>query len=372
MRSRVRLALALGALALAGSAGRGWRAAEPGYRWSFPRDHWSHPGYRNEWWYLTGRLESVDPPGRRLGYQLTFFRVGLLPEAPRLDSRWATANAVMGHAALADLSTGERRFSEVLVREMPDLGAFAAFPAEPIAWSVAPPGTGGRWSLAWNGDGFDLRMADAARGLALSLETRAGRPPALEGPDGYSRKAAGEGAASLYYSFTRLATRGEVTLGGSRWKVAGESWMDHEIGSSQLAPGQVGWDWFGLRLADGRDLMIYQLRRADGAVDFASATVVDRRGPRWLAPGAWSVRATATWRSPATGATYPARWRIEVPGEGLALAVEPELADQENRAAAAGLFYWEGAVRVRDAGGRGAGEGYVELTGYGAGNRPPL
>jgi hypothetical protein len=29
-------------------------------------------------------------------------------------------------------------------------------------------------------------------------------------------------------------------------------------------------------------------------------------------------------------------------------------------------------VRVSDADGRGTGEGYVELTGYGEGNRPPI
>src|SRR5512141_3060845 len=76
-----------------------FRPAAPGYAWSFPRDHWSHPGYRTEWWYFTGTLASVEPPGRELGYQLTFFRVGLLPEAPPLASPWTTANLVMVHAA---------------------------------------------------------------------------------------------------------------------------------------------------------------------------------------------------------------------------------------------------------------------------------
>ncbi len=370
MRSDRALA-AVAALGLA-AAGAPWKPAPPDYRWSFPRDHWAHDGFRNEWWYFTGHLESVDPPGRRLGYQLTFFRVGLLPERPPLDSRWSSANLVMGHAALSDLSKGEHRFSEVLRREMPDLGGFAPFAQNPIAWSVAPAGTDGRWTLAWNGDGFDLAMADRAQGMSFRLSTAAAKPLVFHGPNGLSRKSE-DGSASLYYSFTRLATRGEVTLGGERWQVIGTSWMDKELGSNQLGERQAGWDWFALQLADGRELMLYLLRRADGTVDHRSATLVGTGGDaRWLAPGEWSARATASWRSPATGAVYPAGWAIELPGEGLRLGVEPELADQENRAALAGLFYWEGAVRVTDGEGRPAGSGYVELTGYGRLNRPPL
>ena len=40
--------------------------------------------------------------------------------------------------------------------------------------------------------------------------------------------------------------------------------MDHEFGTSFLEPEQQGWDWLSIQLADGRELMLYQLRRADG------------------------------------------------------------------------------------------------------------
>ena len=64
------------------------------------------------------------------------------------------------------------------------------------------------------------------------------------------------------------------------------------------------------------------------------------------------------WTSPDTGATYPSRWRLAVPSEGLDLAVEPWLEAQEMRTS---FVYWEGAVRVT---GTASGKGYVELTGY--------
>jgi predicted secreted hydrolase len=367
-----------------------FRPAAPDHTWSFPRDHWSHPGYRTEWWYFTGHLAadgaagagsddaaragSDDAEPRELGYQLTFFRAGLVPEAPPLDSPWVTANMVMVHAAVTDLTGARHHFSEVLWREMPGFGAFARPPAGPLAWARAPAGSEGRWILDFREGAFELRVHDDARGLAFQLTARPERPIVLQGPGGFSRKSELEGYGSLYYSATRLATEGTVTLGGRSWKVRGRSWMDREFGSSQLAPAQVGWDWFALQLADGRDLMLYRLRRADGAADFGTGTLVGVDGAvRWLGASEIALRPLASWRSPATGARYPTRWRVEVPTAGIALEVEAALDDQENRSALVeGLFYWEGAVRLRDVTGADAGRGYVELTGYGERSRPPI
>jgi predicted secreted hydrolase len=371
----VALAVALAAPArLRAAAEEGFRAAEPGRSWSFPEDHWAARAYRNEWWYFTGNLEAVDEPARRFGFQLTFFRVGFLPRRPPATSEWASPGAVMAHAAITDAASGEHRFSEVLRREMPLLGGFGDHPDPVLAWARAPAGTDARWSIRWTGSGFGLAMQDDGAGTAIALDAVPSKAMAFQGPGGFSRKSHAPGYASLYYSITRLETRGTIVFGGREWRVRGTSWMDREMGSSQLAPGQVGWDWWSLQLADGRDLMLYQLRRADGSVDFAYATLVDARGgTRWLDAGAWSVRASRTWRSPRTGAEYPAAWAIAVPGEGIDVAVEPRVPAQENVAQlAGGLFYWEGAVRVRDTSGRDAGQGYVELTGYGKGNRPPL
>ncbi|MGC3999202.1 MAG: lipocalin-like domain-containing protein [Anaeromyxobacter sp.] len=378
MPSSAALLAALLAAAPAAASGP-WTPADPAWSWAFPRDHHGHPGHRNEWWYLTGTLEALDAPGRRFGVQLTFFRVGLLPQPPALDSAWATGEAVMGHLAITDVAGQVHTFAEVLWRAAPLLGGFPAPDRALLAWAQAPPGTDGRWTLqlAEGADGaerFRLEARDQARGAGLALEARPVKPRVLQGPNGYSRKAARPGYASLYYSYPRLATEGTLTVGGRTYRVRGTSWLDREFGSSQLAPEQVGWDWWSLRLADGRDLMLYVLRRRDGGVDFATATLADRDGAvRLLGPEAWSVRVRGRWRSPRTGADYPSGWEIEVPGAGIRVTVEPEVAGAENVSALApGLSYWEGPVRLTGSDGRPAGEGYVELTGYGAGTRPPI
>jgi hypothetical protein len=119
MRSRLLLA-ALAALAAAGPApAPTFLAPPPDHRWSFPADHRAHPGYRNEWWYFTGTLEAEGEPARRLGFQVTFFRVGLAPSAPALASAWAASDAVMVHVAVTDVAGGTHRFSEVLWRAVP-------------------------------------------------------------------------------------------------------------------------------------------------------------------------------------------------------------------------------------------------------------
>ncbi len=373
MISRWTALAALGLLAAVGAwAGEDWLAARPDYRWSFPRDHWARPGYRLEWWYFTGHLSAAEAPQRRFGYQFTVFRIGLLREPPRVDSAWGAQDLVMGHAAVSDLESGRHVFSEVLYRAVPLLGGFGRPPEPRIAWSRAPAGTAEPWTLDWNGAAFDLAMADRARGIAFRLATRPAKPLVFQGPNGWSRKGEGPNAASQYYSFTRLRTAGTLTLDGRAWTVSGESWMDKEFGSNQLGEHQVGWDWFSLQLADGRELMLYLLRDRSGAVDFAQGTVVSASGrARHLAREEWRVRATARWKSPESGAEYPARWEIELPGEALRVEVVPQLADQENRSLLVrDLFYWEGAVRVLGPDGSPAGRGYVELTGYGTRLRP--
>jgi predicted secreted hydrolase len=350
-----------------------WRPAKPDYAWSFPRDHYEHPDYRTEWWYVTGIVADTSDPDRRFGYQFTFFRVGLLPEPLGYESTWATRSLIMGHASIADLSTGRHVFSEILFRPNGLLGAFGTPGDSLIAWSRAPYGTDGHWTLQWNGEAFDLAMRDDAQDVAFSLTTAPAKPMVFQGPNGYSRKGKGPTAASLYYSFTRLVTSGGVTIGGDTLHVAGESWMDKEFGSNQLAEDQVGWDWFSLRLDDGRELMLYILRSEEGA-DYARGTMISPDGEAtYLENAVWTLTVRDRWRSDRTDAEYPMGWNLTVPGLDLDATVTPLLESQENVSELVpGLFYWEGTVEVRDREGRRIGEGYVELTGYGTRRVPAI
>ncbi|MDH3223207.1 MAG: carotenoid 1,2-hydratase [Gemmatimonadota bacterium] len=363
-----------------------WRRAHPDYVWSFPRDHGPHPGYKTEWWYFTGLVgdpgESTPtggPPGAsppRLGFQFTLFKVGVVPDRPPSPSAWATADVFMGHMAVTDLSTGNHVFREVLYRAAPP---YAGFPggvvrpgADTIAWSLAAPGTDGGWSLTTTGGGFAL--SGTAEGLSMDLQLDTVSALVFQGPNGYSRKSAAEDRASMYYSYTDLRTSGSITVEGSPRTVTGTGWMDHEFSSDPLDEEQVGWDWFSLRLGDGRAIMAFQLRDELGRPGYRHLTVVDPGGrPAYPDPSSWALTPDGPWTSPATGASYPQRWLLTSEAHGLALTVSAFHPATENVSReVSGLYYWEGPVRVTGPAGDELGAGYLEMTGYGEGSRPAL
>jgi predicted secreted hydrolase len=343
---------ALGSLAAAGP----WRQAAAGYTFAFPRDHASHPDFKIEWWYYTGNLDAAD--GRRFGYQVTFFRVGVDP-APTNPSKWAVRDLYITHLAVSDVAGGQYRSDERLSRGGPGLAG-----ADADRYRV--------WNDDWTaGLDADRRHAIDARGarVGVTLTLDEGKPPVINGSDGISQKGAQAGNASHYYSLTRMPTRGTVTIDGATVAVTGTSWMDHEFGTSFLEAGQQGWDWLSLQLDDGRELMLYQLRRADGSRDpHSSGTLVGKDGwTRHLSAGDFSLAPTGRTFKARSGATYPVAWRVTVPSEDVTLEVTTPLDDQElSTDRSSGITYWEGLIDITGRA-RGApirGRGYLEMTGY--------
>lgn len=344
-----------------GEAGGDYTAVTGPCQLVFPRDHGPHPDYRTEWWYYTGNLESEG--GRRFGFQLTFFRSRLRPgkvPAGQTVSAWRTPHLYLAHAAVSDPESGRFRFAERLARAA--LGMAGASREEEGARVVL-----GDWSARIEPKSHRLRAAADEFSLDLTLSPL--KPPVRHGDGGYSRKGDGPERASCYYSFTRLQTAGTVRIDGRSWQVSGQSWMDHEFSSAPLEPGLVGWDWFSLQLSDGTELMLYLLRQADGAFSPHSAgTLVAVDGsPRHLAAADFTVTPLDTWKSPASGADYPARWRVQVKPLELDLVVTPLMAEQELQTpGSTQVTYWEGSVEATGRAGQKplAARGFVELTGY--------
>ncbi len=336
-----------------------WRAADPGYALSFPRDHAAHPDHRIEWWYYTGNLRAAD--GRRFGYQLTFFRFGV-DRRPANPSRWAVRDLYMAHFAVTDVERGTHHVAERLNRA--GIGWAGASTETLHVWNDG-------WSVTLEEEGSRIQGLAAASddgGFAIDLRLDPAGPPVLHGVNGFSQKGAEVGNASHYYSLTRLLTTGRLTVDGESLDVAGLSWMDHEFGTSFLEPAQAGWDWFSIQLDDGTDLMVYVMRRIDGARDpRSSGTLVSQNGVSYLRVDDYRLTPGRRWTSAASGAAYPMAWRIEIPPHGLDLQVTAAVDAQElETGQSTGVTYWEGVIDVR--GTRGgvpvAGSGYLEMTGY--------
>lgn len=217
-----------------------------------------------------------------------------------------------------------------------------------------------------HGETIRLRAREQAYALDLTLIPE--KPPVPHGEAGYSLKGSSPGQASYYYSFTRLRADGVITFAGKSYRVKGWAWMDHEFGSSILLEYQAGWDWFSVQLEDGSELMLFYLRNKDGSRDKLFGTYVPLRGsPVGLDDRGVIVSVTDYWKSPLSGAAYPAGWTISIPSHALDLSVRPLVADQElSTSKSTSITYWEGAVEVKGlkAGSPVEGHGYVELTGY--------
>jgi predicted secreted hydrolase len=341
--------------AAANESVQGFTIADGSRPLRLPADQGPHPDFQTEWWYYTGNLDAAD--GRHFGYQLTFFRRALLPPdkvVPR-PSDWGTNQVYMAHFALTDVSANSFQAFERLSR-----GAAGLAGAQDDPYSV--------WLDDWQVSQVSpeiYHLQAEQDGWAIDLTLRDVKSFILQGEHGYSRKGPAPGQASYYYSQTRLQTQGKISSKGQDYQVSGLSWMDHEFSTSALAKNQVGWDWFALQLDDQSELMVYQLRQADGSLDpFSSGSYVAPDGSvHPLARQDFHVQVEGSWTSPRTKASYPARWTVQVPGEDLTLNIEPYIPDQELNVS---YVYWEGAVKFSGThnGRPVTGNGYVELTGY--------
>jgi predicted secreted hydrolase len=342
-----------------------YQLALPGRKLTFPADHYSHPGFKTEWWYYTGHLESES--GKRYGYQVTFFRFGVRDRQKESKEPPLFTELYMAHFALSDIAAKKFIFRERINRG--------------IAGKAGGRGYGDKagaavdrylvWNEDWKveGDESNHRIQVNDRGSQLRLSLKSLKTPALHGENGLSQKAAGEGRASYYYSLTRMQTDGELIVDGKAEKVRGLSWMDHEFGSNQLGEDQVGWDWFSMQLDNNTELMLYLMRRKDGSVDpYSSGTLISANGAtKHLNLADYRVEVLDRWKSPTSRANYPMKWKVTIPAENVELEINPEFPQQElitNRSTR--VTYWEGAAKIQGTirGKPITGQGYVEMTGY--------
>ncbi|PEN13628.1 carotenoid 1,2-hydratase [Longibacter salinarum] len=368
----------------------GYARADRVVDFSFPEDHGPHPGFKTEWWYITGNLDSEgaatipgQQPGssaRDFGFELTIFRVAMRPPSQQpvrlasgdsARSTWSTDQMYMGHFAVSDI-TNETQYD--VERFSRGAAGLAGAQADPFRvwlddWSIATVDTADAPLI----DGaFPVRLRAHGNNAAADLILTPTKEMVLQGDRGLSQKGEGEGNASYYYTYPRLATEGTIVIDGDSVEVSGLSWMDREWSTSALSENQVGWDWFALQLDDGRDLMYYQLRNKDGSASrYTDGVVVGPDGSTTpIDKTDTSLEVLDTYMTPDGTREYPTAWHLRIPSQDIDLRINAAFDDQELNVS---VRYWEGAVTV-DGSSQGEsvrGHGYVEMTGYGEGATSP-
>ena len=145
---------------------------------TFPEDFGAHEDFRTEWWYYTGNLGA--PEGRHFGFELTIFRVGLLPPTVALpeDSDWYDRSVYFAHFAVSDIANERFHAFERYARPGPGL---AGAEAEPYRV----------WIEDWNiteSTPRVYRLQAAQEDIALDLTLMDEMGVVLHGENGYSRK----------------------------------------------------------------------------------------------------------------------------------------------------------------------------------------
>jgi predicted secreted hydrolase len=331
---------------------------QPGRALSFPQDHGSHDDYPTEWWYFTGHLKSKT---QTYGFELTFFRVGI--QRASGESEWHTNNLYVAHFAVTDDKKKRLLFDERSSRSV--FNQAGAKLDNLDVWN-------GDWSAVLNNGVISLEASgkdqDTGESFKVKLNLEPEKPLVLHGENGFSQKGPDFGQASYYTSYTRLLGKGVVSFGSKTAEnVSASAWMDHEVVSFAASSGKLGWDWFAIQLDDGRDLMVYHLRKENGDLsEYSKGTLVERNGEiRRLNIEDYKIEATSHWVSPNTGVRYPIGWRVLVPEHKLDLEIVPTVLNQEIRSSkSTGVNYWEGRCLVKGRSNGTSGQAYVELAGY--------
>ncbi len=337
--------------------GDGFVRAVREWRFSFPRDYGRHPGFQDEWWYFSGNLLAEN--GEAFGYELAFFRHALAFSPPHLNSAWRVRDIYLAHLAI----------SSVKRKKMVSLGAgsrslplVAGASEEDLYVHIR------NWRVKRNGRTIVLKAG--GKGFFIHLTLSISKPPVLHGVKGLCQKGKRPGEASYYYSLTCLRTKGMIKFGGKRFIIVkGKSWFDREFFTRQLGGDQTGWDWFSLQFDNDTELMLYLIRRKDGIYETTSSGTMVLSSGRYvhLRRSDFEVDILKRWNSPKTKATYPMKWKIEIPPLQAELTVSPAFEDQEFLSHTPHMgSYWEGYVTARGKinNEKVRGAGYMEMTGY--------
>jgi predicted secreted hydrolase len=369
----------------------------------------AHPDVNIEWWYVNAHVTTDR--GRHLALIGSFFRFGtgvspldgapiprahyLIYAVTDLDRKTQRPYSLADAGMISLL----RQFGPLLAAQNPHDKGVRAFlaglnagrlPAPHRRMAGAARVAAAPFRLAY-GRGNTLAATDAANtafDLALDaggpdkihLTLSARKPPMAVG--GRGETGLHSPTDMYYFSLTRCAVGGTINTGaGPETITGGQGWFDHQWGNSWVASGD-GWDWWGVQLDDGTDILFFRQRDLKtGRVFYPLATFMDKSGRQSVTRKiVFRPDPKALWKSPRSGVTYPLGWTVDFPDRNMRLSIRAAVQNQEMPILGPGAGIWEGLCRVDAFQGpaprpgqvfdgpvqRTPGVAYMELVGYGS------
>ena len=368
----------------------------------------AHSDVNIEWWYVNAHVTTEK--GRHLALIGSFFRfgTGINPfdgsPAPRahyliyavtdLDKKTQRPYSLADSGMIELL----KQFGPLLAAQNPKDKGFRAFltdlnngklpaPHQKIAGKASV--ISAPFRIAYGMDNslaatnaantsFDLNL-DAGGLDKIHLTLASQKPPMAVGGKGETGL---KSPTDMYYfSLTRCAVGGTIDTGAGPEKITGGlGWFDHQWGNSWVTSGD-GWDWWGVQLDDGTDILFFRQRDLKtGRVFFPLATFMDRDGNQSVTKNiVFTPYPKGYWKSPKSGVVYPLGWTVTFPEKSLQLYITAKVQNQEMPILGPGAGIWEGVCdvtsfiagfsstgRFADGSFMGGSNGlaYMELVGY--------
>ncbi len=319
---------------------------------TLPKDEHAHRA-QYEWWYGHGYLENEA--GRRFGFIFAFckFDSATLKRFFPKFKVYPAKTIYQLQFGLTDITGQKHHYDEYTFVPWPGVVGIRRIGKLNVYFGHNHIRRSGR-------NRFELRVQHHNRQLHLHFFDRKG--PVLHGTKGILSFP--KSGSTVYYSHPRLTVHGAFETENKKESefVRGSGWIDHQWGDFASKQPFVYWNWAGVQLSDGSELMVYEPFLPDGTSVGCKATWFGPKGERKVYKAIW--KAGTHWRSPKTQVVYPVDNTISVPDLGLELKLH---ADMHNQEMYSSIFtFWEGACSVtgKRHNKTETGKAYVELTGY--------
>ncbi|BEV01145.1 carotenoid 1,2-hydratase [Novosphingobium olei] len=309
---------------------------------TLPKDEAAHR-QPAEWWYMTGFIDGTDPLGKKrsYAYQVVVFQIAPVAGLPPVYD---------AHFAISDLNRGTFSFEK---RTLPGL-----FTSTKNRFDLDVLG----FKMGGSMGGYYAKAARADLQYAIDLTSQATQGPTLNGANGVETYGTWK---SPYYSYNVNRTTGTLWDHGVPIKVTGTTWYDHEWATG--APGQAdsGWTWFGVSMDDNTQYNLSFFMKGNGTIDKVIGVKTANGTFTPIPENQLSLERMGSWKSPHTGYTYPASWKVNLP-EG-SINIVPMIQDAELYAPVTQKFYYEGPAKVTGTlGGRAVtGKAFAEMNPWG-------
>jgi predicted secreted hydrolase len=197
--------------------------------------------------------------------------------------------------------------------------------------------------------------AETSTSVKVELDMRQGGPPLLVFGTGVRLDVNPKGGTPLsrnnyYYSFTRLSSKGTITIGAETFEVTGTTWMDHEYGAF---PSNFTWALQNAMLNNGVQLSSFSAPDSliTVGLSFASFVSIIWQDGTSTFEKSVTTALNPVWKSnfptKEDGKTYFTQYKVEIPKLGVVILFNASMPGQEfAQKGTSNPTVWEGTAVV--------------------------